>query len=158
MMKFLIFAFLVGCVTALTTPCRNCNTVKGPKGANAPTPTGTCKTVSIEPCTQQPCELKKGTNITFSVQFTANAAATTLTSEVYGVINGVPVKFNLPNPNGCKESGITCPLVAGETYTYKDALYISHLYPAINLVVKWSLLDQAGSPIFCVVAPAKITS
>jgi len=159
MLKFFVFIFVIGCTAALTVPCRSCNS-KGVKQStpNAPAPTGTCKTMSIEPCSSQPCELKKGTNVTFSVTFSPTAAATTLTSEVYGIIANVPVKFPLPNPNGCLNSGLQCPLVAGQTYTYSDNLYILPLYPALNLVVKWSLLDDAKNPIFCVVVPAKISA
>lgn len=29
---------------------------------------------------------------------------------VHGVILGVPVAFQLPNPDGCKDSGLECPL------------------------------------------------
>ncbi|OQV18703.1 putative Epididymal secretory protein E1 [Hypsibius exemplaris] len=149
LLKVLLFAFVFGCATALTAPCNVCKTGS---------PSGTCKTVTIDPCTAQPCGLKQGTNVTFAVEFTAGAAATALTSTVYGIIAGTPIKFNLPNPNGCKDSGIACPLVAGQTYTYTDQLYVSELYPSINLVVQWSLLDQASNPIFCILAPAKIVS
>lgn len=122
------------------------------------------------------------------------SAASKLTAEVHGVINKIPIKFPLPNSNGCKDSGITCPLVPGQMYTYKDTLFIQSIYPLVSIekflstdaitssyygrsrvstprielypqrssvfqvsvVVQWNLKDENGTPVFCVVVPAKI--
>nr|CAI5834128.1 unnamed protein product [Callosobruchus analis] len=49
--------------------------------------------------------------------------------------------FDLPNPDGCKDSGLTCPIKAGQTYTYIAALPISSKYPRVSsrplLIIKF---------------------
>lgn len=40
--------------------------------------------------------------------------------------------FPLPNPNACKDSGITCPLKAGETYKYISHLPVNENYPRVS--------------------------
>lgn len=56
----------------------------------------------------------------------------TLTAVVYGVILGVPMRFPLPNSDGCTDSGITCPIKAGETYTYNTRLPVLKSYPRVS--------------------------
>ncbi|XP_055352630.1 NPC intracellular cholesterol transporter 2-like [Paramacrobiotus metropolitanus] len=159
MMKYVVlFAVLCGFAAALQMPCNNCKSSKLPTAKALPGATGTCNYVVVEPCSSQPCDLKKGTNVTFQVNFTPNQASSKLTSEVYGIINKIPVKFPLPNPDGCQGSGITCPVAAGQTYTYQDNLFIQNIYPSISVVVQWSLKDENGNPIFCVLVPARIVS
>lgn len=63
-----------------------------------------------------------------------------LKSLVHGVILGVPMPFNLANPDCCNNSGLTCPLKAGETYKYVNQLSILSSYPRvsdINIIVKY---------------------
>lgn len=40
--------------------------------------------------------------------------------------------FSLPNPDGCKDSGITCPIKAGQKYTYMSHLPILSSYPRVS--------------------------
>lgn len=60
-------------------------------------------------------------------------ASTKLNAEVYGIINRIPIKFPLPNPDGCVNSGLKCPLVAGQSYVYQDQLAIQHIYPSVGV-------------------------
>lgn len=53
-------------------------------------------------------------------------------AEVFGVIGGVPIPFALNNPNACSNSGLTCPLVAGDLYTYKASLPVKRIYPSVS--------------------------
>lgn len=158
MIRTAILFCLVSWACAVQMPCRNCNSkeVKLPSASSVPAPSGTCLSVTVTPCEKAPCDLKRGTNVTFEVQFTAGSAASKLTADVHGIINKIPIKFPLPNSDGCKDSGIQCPLVPGQTYNYKDTLAIQSIYPTVSVVVQWSLKDQNGTPVFCVVVPAKI--
>lgn len=51
---------------------------------------------------------------------------------VHGIILGVPVAFQLPNPDGCKDSGLTCPLTTGSSYKYGSTLPILKKYPKVS--------------------------
>lgn len=55
-----------------------------------------------------------------------------LKAEVHGVILGIPMPFDLPNPNGCKDSGITCPVGHGHSYKYLATLPILSSYPRVS--------------------------
>ena len=55
-------------------------------------------------------------------------------TSVHGIMNSIPIPFPLPNSDECanSDSGITCPLEAGEIYTYQRMLPVSHLYPPVR--------------------------
>ncbi|KAK3093995.1 hypothetical protein FSP39_022673, partial [Pinctada imbricata] len=84
--------------------------------------------VEITPCPSQPCTFKHGENVTVNVYFTSVKAAANLTAEIYGVIAGVPVKFNMPDSNGCS-GGIKCPIQAEQKYVYSGFFNVLKTYP-----------------------------
>lgn len=112
---------------------------------------GVINSVSVEPCDKDPCVLQKGKNYTIGVTFTSAEATSMLHAKVYGVVLGVKVAFPLPQPNGCMDSGITCPVAKGQQYTYKATLPIATSYPSLKVVVEWDLMDHdtAGNKMFC---------
>lgn len=94
----------------------------------------------------------------------------------------MPIPFPLPNPDGCKDNGLECPLRKGETYSFLTVLPVRKSYPKvwifhysafcleldiylgffllcftqISLDVKWQLQNEKGETIICVLIPAKI--
>lgn len=60
---------------------------------------------------------------------------TNLTAVVHGVIMGLAVPFPLPNPDGCVDSGVTCPLTTGNSYKYKAVLPVLNEYPQVSLII-----------------------
>ncbi|XP_061195792.1 NPC intracellular cholesterol transporter 2-like [Saccostrea echinata] len=114
------------------------------------------KGVGVLGCTVAPCTLKRGTNATIEVDFVADTAAKQLKAVVHGIIGGVPIPFNPPNVNGCVDSGITCPVVAGKSYKYTNKIPVLKDYPKIRLVVKYELVNENSQSMFCVELPAQI--
>jgi len=113
--------------------------------------------VTIVGCESDPvCVLKKGQNASFAVTFVINEDATSAKAVVHGIVAGVPVPFPIPNPDGCKDSGLTCPLKKGTQYTYSTKIPVKPEYPSIKLVVKFELQDQDSNDIFCVQIPVAI--
>nr|USF20787.1 Niemann-Pick C2 protein [Lasioderma serricorne] len=102
------------------------------------------------------CILKRGTNESIEVSFEINEDTDAITAVVHGVILGVEVPFHLPNPDACVDSGITCPVKTGNTYTYKTTLPVLQKYPKVSLEVKWELQDKDGKDIVCGLIPVKI--
>lgn len=98
----------------------------------------------------------KGKNASFAVTFTINEDSTSAKAIVHGIIAGVPVPFPIPNPDACKDSGLTCPLKKGTQYTYTTQIFVRTEYPSIKLVVKYELQDQNSNDIFCVLIPVEI--
>jgi len=59
------------------------------------------------------------------------------TAVVHGIIAGVPVPFPIPNPDACKDSGLTCPLNNGKQYTYATNIFIRTEYPSVRAICYW---------------------
>ncbi|XP_076252820.1 ecdysteroid-regulated 16 kDa protein-like [Rhynchophorus ferrugineus] len=115
--------------------------------------------VSVTNCapTARRCILKRNTNATMTINFKSNVKSDSLTAEVHGIIMGVPVAFDLPNTDGCKDSGIVCPLSADSSYEYTTTMPIKSSYPRITVEIKWQLIDDEGKNVICALIPAKIS-
>ncbi|XP_060079520.1 uncharacterized protein LOC132558921 [Ylistrum balloti] len=118
----------------------------------------TIDSVDISPCSKQPCEFKHGMNVTVTVNFTAPAVSSKLTSEIYGIVAGIPIKFAMPNSNGCLKSGLQCPINSSTKYSYVQFFAVIPTYPLISLNVQWDLKDENGKYEFCFVFPMMIVS
>jgi len=115
--------------------------------------------VIITPCPKLPCQLKRGTNATVSINFTMNAdatVATQATTVVHGIIAGVPVPYPTAFTDACATAGIKCPLKPDGTNFYTAKLLVKQEYPQVNLYVKWELQDQTKADIFCFEVPATV--
>nr|CDJ55915.1 Niemann-Pick C 2 Like [Anemonia viridis] len=119
---------------------------------------GEIEKLEIIPCPTQPCQLKKGSKVQIKVTFVPHEDLTEATSVVHGEIGGFPVPFPLPNSNCCKDSGLTCPLKAGQKYVYTSALDVKSEYPAIKVVVKWEMQDKDNNDVFCFKVATQIVS
>lgn len=75
---------------------------------------------------------------------------------VHGIILGVEMPFPLQNPDGCVDSGLTCPLTKDSTYSYVASLSVLKSYPKVKVDVKWQLQNEDHEDIVCAIIPAKI--
>uniref|UniRef100_A0A0A9X506 MD-2-related lipid-recognition domain-containing protein n=1 Tax=Lygus hesperus TaxID=30085 RepID=A0A0A9X506_LYGHE len=89
------------------------------------------KLTDCDPSTMDQCPLKRGKNVTIEVTFTTKEEVTKVHVDVHGHIV-VPIPFILPNPNGCVDSGLTCPLTNGTQHTYTLSLPIKTMYPKVS--------------------------
>ncbi|XP_067681886.1 NPC intracellular cholesterol transporter 2-like [Haliotis asinina] len=117
---------------------------------------GTVTSMDVSPCPVQPCVFHKGDDASVKVCFKAPASSNNLTAEIDGIVAGIPVKFPMPNPNGCYQSGIECPISKSQTYCYTSNLAVLPSYPSIRIVVRWSLFGDGKVPEFCVLFPVEI--
>lgn len=101
------------------------------------------------------CVLKRNSNATISITFTSSEDLTELKAVVHGVILGMEVPFSLPNADGCKDSGLECPLTKDTSYRYSTTLPVLKQYPKVSVEVKWEL-KASGKDVVCVLIPAKI--
>uniref|UniRef100_A0A5S6QZM0 MD-2-related lipid-recognition domain-containing protein n=1 Tax=Trichuris muris TaxID=70415 RepID=A0A5S6QZM0_TRIMR len=118
---------------------------------------GTIQNVTVEPCSNpSDCELKKGTSPKIKIAFTPNSLTTQLKAVVHGIVKGIPVPFPLPNPDACKDSGITCPLSAKVPAVYEQAFEIKKSYPSIGLLIRWELRNEQDKDVVCFVSHVHI--
>jgi len=59
-------------------------------------------------------------------------------------------------PDGCKDSGLNCPLVEGESYSYPKTINVENNYPRIKFILQWKLITEENKTLFCVKIPVKI--
>eukprot|EP00112_Aurelia_sp_Birch-Aquarium-sp1_P015197 Seg335.3 transcript_id=Seg335.3/GoldUCD/mRNA.D3Y31 product="Prolyl-tRNA synthetase associated domain-containing protein 1" protein_id=Seg335.3/GoldUCD/D3Y31 len=111
---------------------------------------GVVTNVFIDPCKETPCILHKGGNSTISVSFKPKAQVTAVKAMVHGIIAGIPVPFPITGDDGCKVSGLTCPLKPGVEVKYFKLIEVSPSYPSLKLLVKWELQDQSKKDLVCV--------
>ncbi|ESO99686.1 hypothetical protein LOTGIDRAFT_226175 [Lottia gigantea] len=117
------------------------------------------KIVSVDisvKCDSSICYLVKGKGVVLSVKFAPSEMVNASTAVVEGKLGPLKVPFPLPNPNGCENSGLTCPLKPGVTVQYQSSISIKKSYPDVRVIVFWSLEDQNKNNIWCVEIPVKI--
>ncbi|KAJ3659210.1 hypothetical protein Zmor_010911 [Zophobas morio] len=118
---------------------------------------GSIVSVNVSNCDNiKKCVLKRNTNASIEISFTTNEDSDVLKAVVHGVVLGVPFPFDLPNPDGCTDCGITCPITAGQTYSYHTTLPVLKSYPRVTVDVKWELQDKDGKDVVCVTIPSQI--
>jgi len=101
--------------------------------------------VEMSPCPSQPCNFKKGTKVNVKFTFTAQEDSGSLEARVYGLIQGIPISYPLPNHDACKDLGVSCPIKKGKTYTYSSSFDVLKSYPAIRVIVEWKLDGDRGN-------------
>ncbi|XP_064623250.1 NPC intracellular cholesterol transporter 2-like [Lineus longissimus] len=116
----------------------------------------TIKNVIFNALPGQACKLKKGTNASIEIDFISNEQTNTVKAIVHGIIRSVHIPFPIPNSNGCKNCGLTCPLKKGTSYSYKTSIPVRSVYPDLQLVVQWELMDDNNNQLVCVVVPCDI--
>ncbi|KAJ8719379.1 hypothetical protein PYW08_011554 [Mythimna loreyi] len=118
----------------------------------------TVQNVQVSGCAEdaRECVLKRNTNATFSIEFTPNKEVKGVQTVVHGVIMNLPVPFPLPQPDACKDNGLTCPLPAGQLASYHTTMPILKSYPKVRVEVKWELKDESDEDLVCVMIPARI--
>ncbi|XP_018319895.1 ecdysteroid-regulated 16 kDa protein-like isoform X2 [Agrilus planipennis] len=119
---------------------------------------GTVNSVTVSGCSEDDdrCTLKRNTDASVEINFTPKKDIDVVKAVVHGILLDIPVPFHLTNDNGCVNSGLTCPLKAGQTYLYKATLPVLKKYPQVTVTVKWELTDQDKKDITCTFIAAKI--
>lgn len=119
---------------------------------------GTLTSIVVEGCKDEAprCILKRNTNASIQITFSPKEDVEAVNAVVHGIILGVPAPFNLDNPDGCIDSGMECPLKAGQSYTYTAELPILKKYPRVTVDVKWQLQDSNEKDLVCVLIPSKL--
>ncbi|XP_055914826.1 NPC intracellular cholesterol transporter 2 homolog a [Eupeodes corollae] len=106
--------------------------------------------------TKNDCILKRNTSASISIELMLSEDVQTVTTVVHGKIMGVEMPFHLENPDACVNSGLACPLIKDNSYSYRATLPVLKAYPKVTVEVKWELKDQNNEDIICVLIPAKI--
>ncbi|KAG5319104.1 NPC2 protein, partial [Acromyrmex heyeri] len=119
--------------------------------------------IKISNCDKPECPLKQGSNINIEMKLVPNRDIKSLTNNVQGIINGIPIPFigvdgtnacdNIYNADGSKAG---CPLKKDEQYVYKNGFPILSIYPRIPVTIYYALKD-GNDRVMCFEVPARIT-
>uniref|UniRef100_S4RM47 NPC intracellular cholesterol transporter 2 n=1 Tax=Petromyzon marinus TaxID=7757 RepID=S4RM47_PETMA len=86
----------------------------------------------------------------------AGVVSNTATAVVHSIVAGFPVRFSIPQSDGCK-SGLRLPARRGPRLQLRrQGAPVKSSYPNIKLVEKWQLKDDNGKDLFCFKFPVKI--
>ncbi|CAG5043549.1 unnamed protein product [Parnassius apollo] len=118
----------------------------------------TLEKVQLSGCaeTAKECVFKRNSNFTLSLDFTPSKDVKVIEAELHGVIMNMVAPFPLPQPDGCKNNGLTCPLKAGQKASYVMTLPILKSYPKVRAVAKWELKNEDHENLICILIPLKI--
>jgi len=114
--------------------------------------------VQISGCTDDDdvCPFNRGTNVTLNAQFDSEITSEVANVILHGIINGIPIPFNINPSNACGIYNLSCPLQPGQNYELEIDLPIRDEYPAWSLTVQLKLQDDHKKDILCFRFPAKI--
>ncbi len=66
------------------------------------------------------------------------------------MVLGFPVPFHLSNEDACVDSGVVCPMPAGQKQSFLADIPIKDYYPPMAVTVKLQLIDpDTGVDVVC---------
>ncbi|XP_058812951.1 NPC intracellular cholesterol transporter 2 [Topomyia yanbarensis] len=104
--------------------------------------------VQFSSCSNIPCVMPRGTDVTVVAEFSATGASAlpSLKHEVYFVLNYVKTKATV-TPAACE--GAYCPLQGDIGLRFTAALHVSSLLPALRGTLHWELRNDNKDVLLC---------
>ncbi|KAK7065289.1 hypothetical protein SK128_017860 [Halocaridina rubra] len=118
---------------------------------------GTDVTMDVEGCTEPPCILERGSSYLVNFKYTSSVNTDSLTISATANIGGINVPWPDLDPNACAQlenSPTPCPIAAGSYVDWTMSADVLAIYPTIETLVTFQLLDASGNPQTC----AKLTA
>lgn len=102
-------------------------------------------------CTKPPCILKRGKQAITEVDFTSPINSQTITPKAKAKVFGMSFDLNLgvKASSSCKLLGKGCPLLKGDSTTFKLVKDVELSATKGNADVEYSLVGDGGKTIFC---------
>lgn len=119
-------------------------------------PYGELDSVDVTPCDEEPCVVKRGTNVTIRVTFTPNEVVNSGKIHLYAIKWGRQQELPLKNPYACKGYGLACPLKKGITQTLSFTDTVPHDVPSVSLKLEATLVDENGDSVACGIIAVKV--
>ncbi|KAH6930560.1 hypothetical protein HPB50_014726 [Hyalomma asiaticum] len=141
---FLVFVATLGAATAQVRNIsfKNCG--------------GTVKSVLIEPCSAEPCAIKRGDTARINMEFTSNQYSPTVIVGISAVLeDDLELRLPTTDKDGCRGRGIQCPIKQGSQYTFNYDLEVKPIYPKLNTTAKLKLTGARGT-VACVLFPVRL--
>ncbi|XP_020908071.1 NPC intracellular cholesterol transporter 2 [Exaiptasia diaphana] len=110
---------------------------------------GEIHSLEVNPCTSDPCVLKRGDNMTSVISFTPHEQVSAAKIDINAIIAGSPIHVHIPNPNACDGHGLKCPLEKGKKVELVVSQVIRRSAPPGRYRIRTELKEQYGIDVFC---------
>ncbi|GAA37700.1 Niemann-Pick C2 protein [Clonorchis sinensis] len=111
--------------------------------------------VDIEPCSHEPCTLIKGRSASVRIKFMAFETIHAGRTNVQGLYPG-SIRVPLQRNGVCAQLVPSCPIVAGEVYTYFFTGMVPNSLREGPMTIRWELLKKIGVPFLCIEFPVEV--
>uniref|UniRef100_A0A1E1WYY4 Putative ml domain protein n=1 Tax=Amblyomma aureolatum TaxID=187763 RepID=A0A1E1WYY4_9ACAR len=117
---------------------------------------GSVKSVQMQPCSSEPCAIKRGDTARIDMTFTSNQNSPTLLMAISAMLDDdLELPLPMTNRDGCRGRGIQCPLREATAYTFNYKLKVEPFYPKMNTTAKLNLTGAKGA-VACVLFPIRL--
>ncbi|XP_015789130.1 NPC intracellular cholesterol transporter 2 [Tetranychus urticae] len=138
MIRGLVILTLIATAFAGDIDFKNCG-----DGINPPT------SFDVAGCDKAPCVVQRGKKFDFTFNFDSPVNADDLSVSIKANVFGIWIPWPGAPKQVCGQ-GISCPLVAGKSYTYQSEMTIPDIAPSITVTVQYTLNNPATSEtVFC---------
>ncbi|GIY20970.1 NPC intracellular cholesterol transporter 2, partial [Caerostris extrusa] len=119
---------------------------------------GVVKSVSVEPCNKEPCEIPKGQSAVISVHCVSNTNAEKLRLSVWAEIAGVELPYPGMKRDACNGKNVTCPIKENVDLHYTQTFQVKKFFPSVQTTARFNLKtnDDQDKVICCFKAPVKV--
>ncbi|KAK7065290.1 hypothetical protein SK128_017861 [Halocaridina rubra] len=115
--------------------------------------------MDVEDCPTPPCILERGRSYLVNINFTSSVDTDTLTVAATANIGGIEVPWPDLDSDACKQlenSPTPCPISVGNMVDWTMSADVLSIYPTIETVVTFQLLDSSSNPQTCAMLSAII--
>ena len=110
---------------------------------------GEISKIDVSPCDEEPCVLKKGGNVTVTINFIPHEVVSAAKVYAWAFFGFGPVSLPVPSPDACTGHGLTCPLKSGVAVEFVYNWFVTEDLPSGSLKLDAGLKDQDDKSIIC---------
>ncbi|XP_015905987.2 NPC intracellular cholesterol transporter 2 [Parasteatoda tepidariorum] len=121
---------------------------------------GTVKSVDVEPCSSEPCEIPKGSAAIISVHCVSNVNSEKLRLSVWADLAGIELPYPGMKRDACKGKNLTCPITHNQDLHYTQKFEVKKFFPNVQTKARFNLKtnDDQDKDICCFRAPVKVVN
>ncbi|GFY10669.1 NPC intracellular cholesterol transporter 2 [Trichonephila clavipes] len=121
---------------------------------------GQVKSVSVEPCSTEPCEIPKGASAFINVHCLSNTKAEKLRLSVWADVAGIELPYPGMKRDACKGKNITCPIAENQDLHYVQKFEVKKFFPSVQTKARFNLKtnDDQDKVICCFIAPVSVVN
>ncbi|XP_064454741.1 NPC intracellular cholesterol transporter 2 homolog a-like [Ornithodoros turicata] len=117
---------------------------------------GAVHQVRVDPCVELPCPFKKGRSVNFEMDFYSPKNYSKVSVSIMGKIGNIQLSLPFNQKDGCTNSGLTCPLSAGNNHTVTRSVRVYRIYPKMKVLAIFEVTGDEEDVLACVQVPIHI--